>query len=394
MSGGSIGPLLESDEYFNHQIVETFATVAQTDLAWTEKVCLMAAARDGSLQIALGLGKYINRDVLDGYAGISRGVEQWNVRASRELHLDPEKLSVGPIRYEILEPLRKIRAVLHPNPVQPIAFDLIFEGVVPCFAEEREDRRTFRGYRRTADQIRYHQTGHATGWVELEGYRTPINRDEWVMTRDHSWGIRPGVGSPVGDVTPEPMDSDQMQKVLAIWNPVYFQSSDGRVYAAHLYYLHYSGNGFLHERFQGHLEYPDGSRQSFIGFEPKLNFNPVNRRLLGGEFRLKLPDGQIRVWRVRPIRQTGFHLGGGLYHGMDGKHHGQWRGPFHLEGEYFADCSQPEAVSRLNQFRDCFIEVHDDIGSAIGWGNCQTFVLGDWPEMGLQEPSSSRGKNV
>ena len=61
MAGGTIGPLLEADEYFNHQIVETFATVSQTDHAWTEKVCLMAAARDGSLQIDLGLGKYVNR---------------------------------------------------------------------------------------------------------------------------------------------------------------------------------------------------------------------------------------------------------------------------------------------------------------------------------------------
>lgn len=42
---GSIGPLLATDEQFNHQIVETFATVAQSDLAWTEKVCGMAAGR-------------------------------------------------------------------------------------------------------------------------------------------------------------------------------------------------------------------------------------------------------------------------------------------------------------------------------------------------------------
>ena len=52
---GSIGPLLAADEQFNHQVVETFATVGQSDPAWTEKVCGMAAAKDGSLQIAFGL---------------------------------------------------------------------------------------------------------------------------------------------------------------------------------------------------------------------------------------------------------------------------------------------------------------------------------------------------
>ena len=72
---GSIGPLLPADERFDHQIVDTFATVAQTDPGWTEKVCGMACARDGSLQVAFGFGKYTNRDVMDGYGGVSLGVE-------------------------------------------------------------------------------------------------------------------------------------------------------------------------------------------------------------------------------------------------------------------------------------------------------------------------------
>ena len=38
MSSGTIGPLLDADEFFNHQIVDTFATVSQSDYSWTEKV--------------------------------------------------------------------------------------------------------------------------------------------------------------------------------------------------------------------------------------------------------------------------------------------------------------------------------------------------------------------
>lgn len=385
MAGGTIGPLLEADEFFNHQIVETFATVSQTDHAWTEKVCLMAAARDGSLQIDLGLGKYTNRDVVDAYAGVSRGVEQWNVRGSRELNVDPNTLNVGPIRYEILEPLKKIRVVLEKNDIQPIAFDLVLEGTVPCFTEEREDRRTMRGYRRTADQIRYHQTGRAEGWVEVQGVRTEVTRDTWVMTRDHSWGIRPSVGAPVMDVTPEPMESGLMQQALAIWNPVYFERADGGNFAFHQYYLYYGGPGFRHEKLQGHFEFADDRREAFIGLTPAIKFNPVNKRLLGGEFRITMADGRQRVLTARPVSDTGFHLGGGLYHGLDGKFHGQWRGRQHLEGEYFADCSLPETVARLNQFRDCVIEMRDSETGAVGWGNCQTYVHGAWPELGLPE---------
>ena len=60
---------------------------------------------DGSIQLAFGMGKYTNRGVLDAYAGVSRGKEQWTVRSSRRLAPEVERLESGPIRYEILEPL-------------------------------------------------------------------------------------------------------------------------------------------------------------------------------------------------------------------------------------------------------------------------------------------------
>src|SRR3954468_25069050 len=97
----SIGPLTEADEGFCHQIVDTFAVVGSTDLSWTEKVCAMAAATDGSIQLGFGLGKYANRNVMDAYAGTSRGVEQTTVRASRRLAPDPDLTVIGPIRYEV-----------------------------------------------------------------------------------------------------------------------------------------------------------------------------------------------------------------------------------------------------------------------------------------------------
>lgn len=379
---GSIGPLLHADEYFNHQIVETFASVSQSDYSWTEKVCGMAAARDGSLAIGFGFGKYVNRNVVDAYGGISRGVEQWTVRASRELSSNPNGIDVGPLRYEIIEPLKRIRVVLERNPIQPIAFDITLEGIVPCVVEEREDRRTLTGYRHSADQIRYHQTGTARGWVEVDGKRHEVGPDTWIMTRDHSWGLRPAVGEPMRDLPPDPMDSDLAQ-VLAIWNPLYFEKPDGSTYAFHQYYLCYAGTGFRHERMQGGFEFADGRRDPLRALEPVLTFDPINRRFKQGEFRLTMGNGRVRTLRARAIGATGFHLGAGLYHGFDGKHHGSYRGRLALEGEHFADCSTPEAVARLNQFRDCLIVVEDAETGATGWGNCQTYVTGAWPDFGL-----------
>ena len=373
---GSLGPLVAADEFFHHQVVETHASVGSTDPSWTEKVCGAVFANDGSLAVGFGFGKYVNRNVVDGYGGVSRGVAQWTVRASRALSSNPDGVDVGPLRYAVQAPLQRVRVVLEPTPAQPIAYDLVLEGLVPCMLEDREDRRTLTGYRRTADQIRYHQVGTASGWIEVEGWRTEVTPEHWTMTRDHSWGIRPGVGAPLADLEPDPMDAAP-PSVLAVWSPLRFKSAEGRAYAFHQYFLRYAGEGWQHERVQGGFEFSDGRREGVRSIEPRLQFDPQNRRLLGGEFHLTLRDGTQRVWPVRVLGDTGFHLGAGLYHGLDGRFHGQWRGPLNVEGDFVADCSTPEAVARLNQFRDALIEVRDPVTGDIGIGNCQTWVSGE-----------------
>src|SRR6478752_9112900 len=120
-----VGPLLGADEGLNHQIVDTFATLSQTDMAWTEKIWASIARTDGSLQLDFGLGKYQNRGIIDGFGGVSRGSEQWTVRGSRELKSDPEATSIGPISYEVVDPLNTVRVRLEPNDVMPISFDLL-----------------------------------------------------------------------------------------------------------------------------------------------------------------------------------------------------------------------------------------------------------------------------
>jgi len=107
---------------------------------------------------------------------------------------------IGPIRYEMLEPLHKVRFVLEQNPVQPIAFDCVFEGRVPARFEDRTHIR--QGYRVMTELVRYHHIGVASGWIEVDGARTSIDPDAWVCTRDHSWGIRYGVGQRLPDVEP------------------------------------------------------------------------------------------------------------------------------------------------------------------------------------------------
>ena len=192
--------------------------------------------RDGrgarrSLQLGFGLGKYTNRNVMDAYAGVSRGVEQMTVRASRRLHPDPELTVIGPIRYEVLEPLR----------VDPL--------------RARRQRRVSRSRstgcsrpscRRTSRSARTRGTatacrpsscattrpGVARGWVEVDGERTEITPDTWVSTRDHSWGVRYGVGVPLTDMPPTATSAiADGASFEFIWSPMLMERPDGTRYA-------------------------------------------------------------------------------------------------------------------------------------------------------------------
>lgn len=61
-----------------------------------------------------------------------------------------------------------------------------------------------------ADLTRYHQIGVASGWVEVDGERTEINEEEWICTRDHSWGCDITSVSTPRDLEP-PYELDQIE---------------------------------------------------------------------------------------------------------------------------------------------------------------------------------------
>ena len=380
------GPLVAADEFLNHQIVETHARVAQADRSWTEKVCAMAAARDGSISLGFGLGKYTNRNVLDGYAGVSRGKEQWTVRASRRLSDDPDRTGAGPLHYEVLEPYRRVRFGCDANDIVPIAFEWNFTAAVPAKLEQRDIQRSRRGYRLDAEVLRYHQIGVASGWVEVDGTRTELSEHAWFSTRDHSWGVRQDVGTPPTDLEASGRPADLSFRFS--WSPMLLERADGTRYGIHHQHRKLAVMGYEEQSFEGGVEHADGRVDAFTAVRPELRFDPVNRRVLGGTVHCTMRDGSARPITVEAIGDTGFHLGAGLYFGFDGHHHGEWRGPLHVDGEHIADCTTLENAHRLHQIRDAVMRVDDPVGGGKGWCNLQTAIVGAWPDEGLDASTS------
>ncbi|WP_084352517.1 hypothetical protein [Millisia brevis] len=370
-----------ADEYPIHQTPDTFATVSHADIAWTEKIWLSLFALDGSLQIDVGLGKYHNRNVIDGFAGISRGVEQITVRASTELDVDPERIGVGPIDYEIIEPMRTVRAVLRENDVQPISFDVTFTAILPPYLERKDAQRGADGFRIASDLRRFHQAGTVSGWVVIDGERIEITDDTWMGYRDRSWGVRMDVGAPAPDVkAPNRMEQD----FILTWSPMFFRPADGSApYEIH-HYLQWV-DGEVHY-FSGFVNYADGRQEPLHGAVDDLKYDPATRRLLGGTMNFDAGWGKERVVEIAPVSDVGFHLGTANYFGFKGDRHGSWHGVDHLDGERYADMTDRATILEAHQLRDCVIRTQE--GDATGYGIFESIVIGEHPRYGLSRADS------
>ncbi len=341
----------------------------------------MAAAKDGSLQLSLGLGKYTNRGVMDAFAGISRGVEQWTVRASRELAPRPESTVVGPVRYEVIEPLREVRFALDASAALPISFEWVISGPLPPSVESREVHISRDRYRIDADIIRYHHGGTARGWVEIDGDRTELDDRTWISTRDHSWGVRYQVGAPLADIAP--VSQPEGTSAYVLWFPVVCERADGSHYGLHFYFQRFAFGDWSRVTFEGGIELADGRRVPFTGARPDLRFDDRTRRFLGGEIACTMRDGTERVFGLEPVSDTGFHLATGLYGGFDEQFHGQWRGTEHVEGEYLPDCTADDTLPRVRQHRQALVRVEDRVEGGVGFGDLQSIVTGPHPDIGL-----------
>ena len=374
-----IGRLLGADEGLNHQIVDTFATLSQSELAWTEKIWASIARIDGTLQLDFGLGKYQNRGIIDGFGGVSRGREQWTVRASRELRTAPEDAVIGPVRMEVVEPLKRMRFVLEPNDVQPISFDVELSGVTPPYFEERNIVRDRRTGRIDVDVIRYHQGGWAEGTVTVDGHEHHITPDEWFGFRDHSWGVRQAIGEPVPDLIPVPGAPPGVRGGMK-WSPSFFQRPDGTYYETAIFVVEGPW-----EYSSAYLNDAAGQQTAVRSVTPHIEYDRQTRFVKGGELHLTMESGEQRVIEVEALGDCGFFLKTGGYGSWRGHKHGSWKGKLHVEGEYLADCWTPENLSELGQFRDTPIRVRD--GDAVGYGIMESIIGGEWPELGLTAES-------
>lgn len=362
--------IIKHDECLCHQIVSTFDHVETSDRQWYERTWLVAHDNSGEIMVDTGFGKYTNRNVMDAFGGVAlRGTSQYTVRASRELRPNVDSLVVGPLSYEIIEPLSKIHVCLKDNDYG-ISFDIEFEARM----QPHESDPSFTRLNGTVmhHACRYFQLGQASGKVIVESKTYDIKKHTWWAERDHSWGIRPiGVpppgaywsrpdsGQPESGLQPFP----QMGRIASHWLTMQFKDYG-------LIFTFYEGMDGKAAMVQGKTVYPIGDDRfpiPVINLQYQFEYLHGTQKVKSLELILDTSDGLTREISVIPLGTTYNLLTAGYLGGYKGWLHGKWMGAYAIDGEIL-DLTDQNVIEDLSGGIDdtlCEFKCGNDIGYGI-----------------------------
>ncbi len=372
------------DETLHHQVPLTFDHVHTTDHRFYDRQLMGGFRADGEIAFLAGVTVFKNMNVIEGFAMVqARSKKQYNVRLTRQLRPMPDSdARIGPLSLEIVEAFRTLRYVLADGEY-PIALDMRFDAMLP---PRLEHPHVSRGDGRLhTDYLRYNQLGRISGHVLVEGEQ--FDAAEWFGWRDHSWGVRPGVGGF------EPMTGTPNAGGVA---------SASRTGGKGLFLVHagfragdLGGAVQLIEDGEGKRLYTEGEvRQGqgdpveVVGIEHQVDFIPGTRVFDRMKLDLALADGRRIPIEAKSVGRPWVYRGGGYDGGFaDGEGQGVWRSrDLKIEVDSY-DISDPEtvilpdgsAVKPKHREQLAVCSINGEQGSAY----IPMFVIGPQPRFGF-----------
>ena len=359
--------LTPQDDLIGHQTPTTFDHVATSDPAWMERLWYTGhAVPAGNVIFDIGLGHHPNRNVMDAFAGVEIDGTQYNFRASRRARPNPLETTVGPLRIEVIEGLRRHRLTLAEND-SPLSFDIEFIATMNPHEEEQHYRR--RQGRVTEHMARAEQLGRYTGWLKVAGQTYDMGAQTWLGQRDHSWGIR------------AEMRTDESHPPLTFYPPFLYAWVTVQFPTRGLHI-------FFKERAPGQKIYFSGEEVFPVGQQAKpgslledaqyaFTFadDPHGQTVERASFTLHFADGSSRDIQIRTLPGRYF-LKGGLYGGLNGWFQGDDKGKYHSEHEQW-NLHDPQIRKLVRTLSDHVIEVRD--GAETGYGIIEYGVGKNFP---------------
>lgn len=372
------------DEFPFHQHPLPFGVPATTDPKFNDGYFFAFYAADWYVVAVLRLHPNVN--VIDAGVSIAHADRQRAVRFSRALRPRQEELFVGPLRLEIVEPMRTVRLTLDDSPLGA-TFDVVLETQAPPVVENR-----YQHYKYGAlvnDTLRYTQVVKASGRAQVDGQE--LDLDGWYGLRDHSWGVRTSLGVPVRIGGTERTGEESDDRAIRFWVPFQVDdASDG----AHcgFFNTHEDADGRVLD-FEGRLDFADGRSVGLVSLEHDLSYEPGTPRPTGGSIVLVDEEGEKHRYSMSASGTPADVHGVGYYGGWhDGRSGGNWRGVEHMEhDEYDASAAaHPTAPDHVPAKRrmgpteyPMFMTYDGPHGPVSGMAHLEHHIFGNYHRYGF-----------
>jgi hypothetical protein len=351
------------DDYPIHQASEYVAHPATSDRNFYDRYYFNMHPSSDDYFAIFGFGEYPNLGVKDAFVDVRIGDEQHIVRASAPL-VDRMDASVGPLRVEVIEPLRKLRVIVEPTE-HTVAMDVVWEGFGPAVPEPRQYVRS-KG-RVVFDTQRLAQMGRWSGTLSVAGQDFAVTPDRCGGSRDRSWGVRP-----VGEREPDGIRQG-VNAMAGMWNYFPMQFDDHCIY-----YICHEQNDGLRLLLQAERVWLDGTVDDLGEPEHEHTFVPGTRELKHSL--IHFPHAGI-VIDCTPLLINYLSIGTG--YGMDPDwRHGMYHGPELVVQGRVLDVKEIQTMARYG--------VLDHVGhftydNHVGYGLYEQGFFGPFERYGMTD---------
>jgi hypothetical protein len=349
------------DDYPIHQVPELMRHVGTSDRNFYDRYYFNAFPVTADMMLIIGMGQYPNLGVADAFAVLRRGPLHTVVRASRPLGLDRMDTRVGPFKVDVLEGLKRLRVTLDDNE-HGLAFDLTWTGSIPAQVEPPhyirwQERVMF-------DSKRLAQTGTWTGSITVDGETVEVTPDQWVGSRDRSWGIRP-----VGESEPPGIQANNAGTFYWLYTPIRFE--DHSILC--IVQEDEKGRRVLEEAVRVR---PEGEPE-YLG---RPEYRPVyaegTRDVVSATISFAPPGGKAFEVTATPLLPVQLMVGTG--YGLEPEwKHGMYQGPDLVVQGVTYDTGKPDDAARMWGMVDAAGRFEYD--GQTGYGLFEYWALGDHP---------------